>query len=88
MTSTRLSGRQIRLAQELLRYEFKIDYCTGTKNTVDELSRPFTDKDTEKGFVEQNRKILDKLQHSLSENNYWLLNANCKAVTQSIICDA
>ncbi len=30
--TTRLSGRQIQWAQELSRYDFKIDYCLGIKN--------------------------------------------------------
>ena len=90
METTRLSGRQIRWAQELSRYDFKIDYRPGTKNPADALSRPLTDEDAEKELVEQNRKILDKLQHSLSENNESfesLLNASCQAVTQPIMCD-
>lgn len=87
METTRLSGRQIRWAQELSRYDFKIDYRPGTKNPADALSRPLADEDAEKELVEQNRRILDKLQQSLSENNHSLLNANCRAVTQSSMCD-
>ncbi len=87
MKTTRLSSGQIRWAQELLRYDIKVDHCHGTKISADALSRPFTDKDTEKELVEQNGKILDKLQHFLSENNHSLLNANCQAVTHSTMCD-
>ena len=87
METTRLSGRQIRWAQELSQYDFKIDYRPGSKNPADALSRPLIDEDAEKKLVEQNRKILDKLQQSLSENNHSLLNANYRAVTQSTICD-
>ncbi len=61
METTRPSGRQIRWTQELLRYNFKIEYCLGTKNPAVALSRPFTNKDTEQELFEQNRKILDKL---------------------------
>ena len=63
--TTRLSGRQIRWSQKLSRYDFKIDYRPGTKIPADVLSRPFTDKDTEKKLVEENHKILDKLQYFL-----------------------
>ena len=87
METTRLSGRQIRWAQELSRYDFKINYRPGSKNPADALSRPLTNEDAEKELVEQNRKIFDKLQHSLSENNESLLNASCQAVTQSTMCD-
>ena len=85
--TTCLSGRQICWAQELSQYDFKIDYRARSKNPADALSRPLTNKDIEKKLVEQNRKILDKLQQSLSENNHSLLNANCRAVTQSSMCD-
>ncbi len=52
METTRLSGGQIRWAQELSRYYFEIDHCAGTKNPPDALSRPLTDKDTEKELIE------------------------------------
>lgn len=87
METIGLSGRQIGWAQELSRYDFKIDYCPGTKNPADALSRPLTDENSEKDLVEQNRKILDKLQQSLSENNHSLRNVNCRAVTKPIMCD-
>ncbi len=45
------------------------------------------DKYAEKELAEQNCKILDMLQYSLSKNNNSLLNANCWSVTQSTICD-
>ena len=51
------------------------------------MSWPLTDEDAGKKLLEQNQKILDKLQQSLSEHNYSLLNANCRAVTQLIMCD-
>ncbi len=50
--TTRLSSRQIQRAQEFSRYNFKIDYCPGTNNSADALSRPITDKDTKKELVE------------------------------------
>jgi len=39
MQTTRLSPRQVRWAQELSRYNFRIDYRPGTKNPADGLSR-------------------------------------------------
>lgn len=60
--TTFLSSRQIWWAQELSQYDFKIDYCPESKNRADVLSRPLTEKDVNKEFVKQNRKILDKLQ--------------------------
>ena len=60
--TTCLSSYQIWWAQELLRYDFKIDYCPGIKNLVDALFQPLTNKNANKKLVEQNWKILDKLQ--------------------------
>ena len=79
--TTRLSNRQIHWDQELLHYDFRTDYRPGTKNLAYVLSRLITDKDAEKKLVEQKNKILDKLQHFLSQNNHSLLHANCRAVT-------
>ncbi len=50
------SGRQITWVQELLRYDFKINYRPEIKNPADVLSRPITDKDAEKWFVKRKRK--------------------------------
>ena len=72
-----LSGCQIQWAKELSHYDYKIDYRPGTNNPADTLSQPLIDKNAEKQLVEQNRKILDKLQQSLVENNNALLNVNC-----------
>ena len=49
-----LSGCQIRWAQELLCYNFKIDFRLGTKNPADALSQPLPDEDAKKELVEQN----------------------------------
>ena len=87
METTRLSGRQIRWAQELLRYDSKIDYHLGTTNPAAAFCQPLTYKDVEKNLLEQNRKILDRLQQSLSENNNSLHNANYLAVTKLTMCD-
>ena len=87
METTRLSSKRIQLAQKLSRCDFKIDYCPDTKNLANAFSRPLTYKDAEKMLVKQNRKILNKLQHSLSQSKHFLLHANCRAVTQPTICD-
>lgn len=47
-----------------------------SNNPADALSRPLIDKNTEKKFVEQNQKILVKLEQFLLKNNYFLLNIN------------
>ena len=57
------------------------------KNSADALPRPIANKDDEKKLVEQNHKILSKLQRSLSENKHFLLNVNYEAVTQSKMYD-
>ena len=87
METTCLSGKQIRWAQVLSHYDFKIDYWPGTKNPANALSQPLIDKKAENELVEQNQKILDKLQCSSLDNNDSLLNANCQAVIQQILCD-
>ena len=87
MKTTCRRRKQIRSAHYLSRYDFNIDYCLKIKNLADVLSRSFIDEDTEKNWVEQNRKILDKRQHFLSKSNYSLLNINPQAVTQSTICN-
>lgn len=48
METTCLSSRQIRWAQELLCYNFKINYHPETKNPAYALSYFLTNKDTEK----------------------------------------
>ena len=87
MKTTCPNAREIRWAQELLRYDFTIDYQIGSKNPADELWWLLIDEDAEKELVEQNWKILDQLKQSLSENNHSLLNANWWAVTKPIIYD-
>lgn len=79
---TYLSICQIWWAQKLLHYDFIIDWYPKTNNLADVTSRPLIGKDAKKKLVKQNQKILNKLQQSLLENNYSLLNANCQAVTQ------
>ncbi len=87
METTCLSGRQMLLAQELLHYDYKIDYHLRTKNLANSFSHPLTNEDNKKELVEQNCKILEKLQHTLSEKNHLLLNTNSQAVIWSTVYD-
>ena len=65
MTTTSLSQRQVRWAQELSRYHFKIDYRPGVKNPADGLSRRPDLMDSTSVDFEENRTILGQLQDSL-----------------------
>ena len=65
METTRLSPRQVRWAQELSRYNFRIDYRPGTKNPADGLSRRPDLMGSTDEEVECNRQILRQLQESL-----------------------
>lgn len=65
-----LSNRQIRWAKELSCYDFKINYRSETKNPANALLQSLTYENAKEELVEQNCKILDKLQRFLSENNY------------------
>ena len=67
MTTTSLSQRQVRWAQELSRYHFKIDYRQGSKNPADGLSRRPDLMDSTDVDLEANRTILSQLQESLKE---------------------
>lgn len=75
--TTYLSNQQIWWTQKLLQYDFMIDYYTKSNHPADALSWPLTNKAIEKKLVEQNWKILNKLQQSLLKNNHSLLNVNC-----------
>ena len=66
METNSLSSRQVRWAQELSRYHFRIDYCQGKANeAADALSRyPQNNSEEEETFCTKNVKILHRL-HSL-----------------------
>ena len=63
-----LSSRQVRWAQELSRYHFRIDYRQGKANAaVDALSRfPQRSQDKEDELRAENGRILHRLQNSLT----------------------
>ncbi len=68
MDTKSLSSRQVRLAQELSRYHFRIDYRQGKANAVaDALSRfPQRSRAEEETFQAENSQILHRLQSSLT----------------------
>ena len=68
MDTKRLSSRQIRLAQELFRYYFRIDYCQGKANGAgDALSWfPQRNEDEKEKLWTENTQILHCLQSSLT----------------------
>ena len=69
MTTTKLSPRQVRWAQELSRYNFVIDYRPGSKNPADGLSRRPDHMTTTEDEIEGNRQILTRLRQSLQTNS-------------------
>ena len=69
MTTTKLSSRQVRWAQELSRYNFVIDYRFGSKNSANGLSRRLDHMTITKDEIEDNRQILTRLRQSLQTNS-------------------
>ena len=68
MDTKSLSSRQVRWAQELSRYHFRIDYCQGKANAAaDALSRfPQKSQDEENKLRAENGQIFHCLQNSLT----------------------
>ena len=68
MDTKSLSSRQVRWAQELSRYHFRIDYQQGKANgAADALSRyPQRNAEEEATLQAKNTKILHRLQSSLA----------------------
>ena len=77
MDTKSLSSRQVRWAQKLSRYHFRIDYCQGKTNaTADALSRfPQRSQDKEEELRAENGRILHHLQNSLTNTNLASLSA-------------
>ena len=69
MTTTKLSSRQVRWAQELSRYNFVIDYRPGSKNPADGLSRRPDHMTITEEEIEENRQILARLRRSLQTSS-------------------
>lgn len=64
MDTKRLSGSQIRWAQELSRYNFRVDYRQGTHSPADALSRSAQLDADDDELVVENTQILYRLQVS------------------------
>ena len=82
-----LSSRQVRWAQELSQYHFRIDYRQGKANAAaDALSRfPQRSQDEEKELQAENSRILHRLQNSLTSANLASLSAPSH-LHQVLIC--
>ena len=63
----KLSGRQIRWAQELSTYNFRIDYRAGKRNPADGLSRRSDLLEADEDAIESDRRCLHGLQQSLQK---------------------
>ena len=68
MDTKNLSSRQVRWAQKLSRYHFRIDYRQGKANAAaDALSKfPQRSQDEENELQAENGRILHRLQNSLT----------------------
>ena len=90
METKSLSSRQVRLAQELSRYHFRIDYCQGKPNkAADTLSRyPQQSAEEEENFRTENIKILHRVQFFLSNASFSGLSTSVKlsSLQQVLIC--
>ena len=78
MDTKSLSSRQVRWAQELSRYHFRIDYRQGKANgAADALSRYLQQSaEEEKTLRAENVKILHRLQSSLAKVSGLLVNSS------------
>ena len=88
MDTKSLSSRQVRWAQELSRYHFRIDYRHGKANgAADALSRyPQQSAEEEKTLCTENIKILYHLQSSLAKVS-GLLTSHLCPLHQVLICE-
>ena len=86
MDTKSLSSRQVRWAQELSRYHFRIDYRQGKANgAADALSRfPQRDDEEEANLQAENTRILHRLQFSLTNASISGLNTSFPASRLSI----
>ena len=87
MDTKSLSSRQVRWAQELSRYHFRIDYRQGKANgAADALSRyPQRSAEEEDTLRAENVKILHRLQSSLAKVSALLVN-HLSLLHQVLIC--
>ncbi len=95
MDTKNLSSRQVRWAQELSRYHFRIDYRQGKANAAaDALSHfPQRSQAEEKTLRDENSQILHRLQTSLTKANIASLSllghqaADLSPLHQVLICE-
>ena len=87
METKSLSSRQVRSAQELSRYHFRIDYRQGKANgAADALSRyPQRSAEEEETLRSENIKILHRLQSSLAKVS-GLSTSQLSPLHQILIC--
>ena len=87
MDTKSLSSKQVRWAQKLSRYHFRIDYCQGKANgAADALSRyPQRSAEEEDTLRAENVKILHRLQSSLAKVSGLLAN-HLSPLYQVLIC--
>ena len=87
METKSLSSRQVRWAQELSRYHFRIDYRQGKANgAADALSRyPQRSAEEEETLRSENIKILHRLQSSLAKVS-GLSTSQLSPLQQILIC--
>ena len=76
MKTKSLSSRQVRWAQKLSRYHFRIDYCQGKANGAADILSQYSQQSAEekKTLCTKNVKILHRLQSSLSNTSLSGLN--------------
>ena len=90
MDTKSLSSKQVRWAQELFKYHFRIDYCQAKVNeAADALSRfSQRNKDKEEKVRTENIQILHCLQYSLTNATLSGLSvsANLLPLHQVLIC--
>ena len=89
MDTKSLSSRQVRWAQKLSRYHFRIDYRQGKANgAADALSRyPQRSPEEEETLRAENVKILHRLQSLLAKVSGFLVNSShLSPLHQVLIC--
>ena len=90
METKSLSSKQVRWAQKLSRYYFRINYCQGKANkATDALSQyPQQSAQEEKTLHTKNIKILHRLQSSLSNMSLSGLSVSAELLSlhQVLIC--
>ena len=91
MDTKSLSSRQVRWAQELSRYHFRIDYCQGKANRAANILSRFLQRneDEKEKFRTENTQILYCLQSSLINANLSGLStfSSLLLLDQVLICE-